>query len=407
MGIPGHFCIFDYLIKHTETSADYLNKYSEVVELILKKESLRKVSSTTGISYATVAKVSSILKYGDSSQQPNEYLLKHSDVVKELMKGGTQREVSENLGVSLATVNTVAKIAEIDYIELNRKRGKIAIENWKIKTKNDQIILKFIEENYSRWSINLHDKINDEDVVSKFNNYLKTITAPVMFDKDRYKKITKDFTGRLIYRIKEDRKRQEIIERGRERVLKRQKENEEFQRLKKLQKIEDAKKSAIEFEKSQIEIRRYQQEELDRREKIRENLKKYKDDQFYNFLEAGINPWDSDWDVIPDEYVYLEHRMNPISHHWYEDQKLIFELRSSYSKLEDYANNNVKKFNFDLAEKLLRHIEFIRNKQFKESYDYIESAEPNVRAAIIRDKSSENNYDNMDFRIFTQKLYES
>ena len=374
MGIPESLCIFDNLAKHTETFGDYIIKYRDVVRFIDEGKSLRKVSEITGISYGTVGKVSTILKYGNSSLKPNPYLQKYSEVVKELLNGLTQREIAHKTGVSLATVSTVAKITEMDYIELNKEKGVVKKRKWREKTKNDKSILAFIKKNYLEWINTLQEEMNDEVVLRKYNEYLETITIPSIFDRDRYNKIGEKFADDLLYKLEQDRRREKEKEKGRERVRKRQKEIKEYKRLKK---IKDDKAKKISDARWEEESIRLEQKKL-RESKIRiEEKKKFEKNIFYKLIDAGINPFSKEWDKLPEEYINLEHRFDPISYPWSNDQRLIFQLRKSMSNLEEYAKNNVKEFNLDLAEDLLQHYAFIRRKQFYESYDYLESARQN------------------------------
>ncbi len=398
IGIPESFCVFDHLEKHTETQADFLSKYAHVVELRLQGMSLRKVSKASGVSYATVAKVSTILQHGQSSLKQNKYLQKYPDVVKSLLEGFTQKAIAEKLGLSLATVNTVAKITEIDYIQMNREKGKLKIEKWKLKTKNDPEIKIFIEENYSIWAKKLEKNLDDEILIRHYNEYLKTITIPSEFDIDRYSKFNEDFTKNLLHEIDEDRRRYEIRERGRKQV---EEKNKLYKEHKRLKKIEDDKIKKENRERNLIyskEVKIREQKEIQRRIDQTNELKEVYKATFYKLLDAGINPWNKEWDMIPNEYRNLEFRTLPISIVWNSDQRLIFAIRDSMADFEEYAKNNVKKFDFDLSADLLEHYALIKTKIYKDSYDYLECADQSVLKSIIKAEASEIEYDEGDFR---------
>lgn len=353
MKIPDSLMVFDYLHEYTETAQEYLLKYSEVVELRLKGTSLRKISETTGISYGTVAKVCTVLKYEDQTDQPNPYLLKHSDIVTQLLKGLNQREVAEKTGASLATVNTVAKITEINYIQLNRENGKVTMAKYKERTKNNELILDFIRKNYCNWEKTLQGNESDEVIIREYNKYLKTIPIPSTFDIDQYKKINDSFTNDILCEIHESRSFKKERELSRERVREKQEKNKEYHRLRKIKQDEFKEEIKILRAKSAKELKINEQKRLEQRK--RDKIKWDNDDRnnFNKLLNAGINPWSNEWDKCPEKYYDVSYKGNFISEFWEEDQDMILSLRKKFPDQEQFVKDNLEEFNKELAEELL------------------------------------------------------
>lgn len=354
--------ILQYLGKYSETMEDYLAKYSDVAELIKQGLSHKEIAAKTTKSNSVIRKVSTIIKYGDPSLNPNPYLSKYANVVTELKNDKTQREVRDITNVSLDTVNIVAKILKLNYTEKHRDGVKKNTEIRKQKEKQDGIILDFIKDTYINWR-----KCNSEIIgvsikkdFDKFKNFQKTIKLPTGFDSDQFKKINESY----IKEIKSLKEREKRMENYKIRKQKKQIRLKEKIRLLQIEETNKRETKKIEIsqknkKKDLVKIKQLKNKKTTINKKEVERLKKELD----LFLEAGINPFSPEWDCVPYKYYHTYYKTLPIEEYWNDDQNKMLAIRKRIPYMEKYAENNLKEFNQDLADSLLIHLDILKNRE--------------------------------------------
>lgn len=359
--------IFDYLNDFTESSVQYLSQYSDVVDLLKQGISQKAINNKTGTPYSTIKKVSIVLKYGDSTLSPNPYLVKHADVAKEILTGKSQRDVADITGASVVTVNTVAMIVGFDYVQMNRDEGLRTNELRKQNEAQIKIILKFLHDWFDR-TLETHKGFR-VDVVGERARELNTNGR---YDSELYDKSIDIFVDEIDKEMK-------IKAYKKQRIIEAEKEKERIEKAYMKSIVDEAEKAEENEERNRIF--RAKRDEQDRLQKIKEDkereirrkeLVEMEEKDIDGYLEAGINPWSTEWDQVPTEYINLEFRGDQLSYPWMEDQKKMFRIRKLIPHMEQYAHDNVKEFDMDKAENLLRHLLIIREKRHTDSYDYKE-----------------------------------